>query len=125
MMASVVGMWTLRECGLFSVIEKDSGRWIGRVGPWMPEGDIAEVGWAILPTMWGRGYATEAARAAIDWAIAHCSWREINHCIDKENSASIAVARKLGGEWLRSDLDSHGKAIEVYGQTRERWISRS
>ncbi len=124
MMASVAGMWTLRGCGLFSAIEKNSARWIGRVGPWMPEGDIAEIGWAFLPSEWGKGYATEGARAAIDWAVDHLGSNQINHCIDTGNAASIAVAHKLGATWLRADFDSHGKEIQVYGQTREQWRAR-
>jgi len=124
LMASVAGMWALRGCGLFSVIEKKSGRWIGRIGPWMPEGATAEIGWALLPDVWGQGYATEGARAAIDWAIDHLGWTQINHCIDAENSASISVARRLGADWLRADHDAQGKVTQVYGQSADDWRAR-
>ncbi len=123
MLASAAGMWALRDCGLFSVLEKGSGRWIGRVGPWKPEGATAEVGWAILPSEWGKGYAHEAASAAIDWVIDHLAWTQINHCIDADNGASIRLAEKLGSRWLRSELDAHGKPTQVYGQTSESWIA--
>ena len=36
-MASMAGSWALRGYGMFSVVEKESGRWIGRLGPWQPE----------------------------------------------------------------------------------------
>lgn len=123
-LAAAAGMWSLRGCGLFSVIEKDSGRWVGRVGPWKPEGAIAEIGWAILPSAWRRGYAREGATAAIDWAVDRLGWTEIRHLIDAANAPSIALAGKLGAQWLRSDRDAEGREVEVYGQTAQQWRSR-
>jgi RimJ/RimL family protein N-acetyltransferase len=124
LLASAAGMWALRGCGLFSVIEKSSGQWIGRIGPWKPEGATAEIGWAVLSPKWGQGYATEGARAAIDWSINELGWTQINHCIDAENSASIAVAQRLGSKWLRTDYDAHGKVTQVYGQSAHNWKSQ-
>ena len=121
-MATAAGMWSLRGCGLFSVIEKDTGLWVGRVGPWLPEGAIGtEIGWAISPTTWGKGYATEAARAAMAWAFNHLRWAEVIHCIDAPNTASIAVAERLGSAWLRVAREADGKEIQVYGQSRDTW----
>lgn len=121
-MATAAGMWSLRACGLFSVIEKDTGRWVGRVGPWLPEGAIGtEVGWAISPTAWGKGYATEAAHAAIAWAFDHLGWTDVIHCIDAPNAASIAVAERLGSTWLRADHEAGGKEVQIYGQSRDTW----
>ncbi len=69
-LATMAGSWHLLGYSMFSVIEKDSGRWVGRAGPWQPHGwPGPEVGWSIVPDRWGRGYAPEAARAAIDWAF--------------------------------------------------------
>jgi RimJ/RimL family protein N-acetyltransferase len=120
-LATAVGMWTLRGCSLFSVLEADTGRWVGRVGPWLPEGALGtEVGWAIDRSAWGRGYATEAAEAAIGWAFGTLGWAEVIHCIDAENAASIAVAERLGSHRLRADVDG-GKPVEVYGQARAEW----
>jgi RimJ/RimL family protein N-acetyltransferase len=124
MLASVAGMWALRGCGLFCVFEKSSGDWVGRIGPWKPEGATAEIGWAVLPSHWGKGYATEGASAAIDWAVDHLGWTEIAHCIDAENKASIAVAHRLGAVWLRVAQDAQGKETQVYGQTAENWRKR-
>lgn len=121
-MATAAGMWSLRGCGLFSVIEKDTGRWVGRVGPWLPQGAIGtEVGWAISPTVWGKGYATEAAHAAIAWAFDHLGWTDVIHCIDSPNAASIALAERLGSAWLRAAQEPDGKEVQVYGQSRDTW----
>ena len=55
---TVAGAWTLRGFSMFSVIEKATGRWVGRLGPWMPEGWLGtEVGWGLAREVWGRGYA--------------------------------------------------------------------
>ena len=62
--------WALQGFSMFSVIEKASGDWIGRLGPWAPEGwPGTEVGWGIVRSAWGKGYATEGAAATIDWAF--------------------------------------------------------
>ena len=123
-LAVAAGMWPLRGCGLFSVLEADGGRWIGRVGPWLPEGAIGtEVGWALDRSAWGCGYAVEAARAAIGWAFETLGWSDVIHCIDERNQPSIAVAERLGSRRLRADVDD-GKPVEVYGQSREDWIRR-
>lgn len=119
-MALAVGMWTLRGCGLFSVFEADTERWVGRVGPWVPENPgRAEIGWAILPTFWGRGYASEAAAAAVDWAFDHLGWDEARHRIDPGNTASIAVAERIGSRWMRAETNDAGDPVEIYGQVRK------
>lgn len=118
-LATAVGMWSLRGCGLFSVLERDTGAWVGRVGPWIPEGAIGtEIGWAIARPGWGKGYATEAAAAAMAWAFGHLGWTQVIHCIDHDNAASIAVAHRLGSAWLGADREADGKEVQVYGQSR-------
>jgi RimJ/RimL family protein N-acetyltransferase len=65
--AIMAGHWALHGYGMFVVEEKQSGRFVGRVGPWFPPGWPGfEVGWGIAGAFRGKGYATEAARAAID-----------------------------------------------------------
>ncbi|MGO4333335.1 GNAT family N-acetyltransferase [Labrys sp. KB_33_2] len=44
------------------------GQWVGRVGPWQPEGwPGTEIGWALYRSHWGKGYATEAAARCVTW----------------------------------------------------------
>ena len=53
---TMVGSWAIQGFGMFSVIEKSSGRWIGRMGPWFPEGwPGREVGWGLARHAWGKG----------------------------------------------------------------------
>ena len=64
--ASYLGHWQMRGFGFFAVDEKETGEWVGRVGPWMPEGwPGLECGWGVRPVHWGKGYAPEAAIALL------------------------------------------------------------
>jgi RimJ/RimL family protein N-acetyltransferase len=113
---------------MFSVIEKATGRWVGRLGPWRPEGwPGAEVGWAIVRDAWGQGYATEGAAAAMDWAVDHLGWVEIIHSIDSGNAASQNVARRLGSSILRRQTlpePNDGVELDIWGQTAAAWRTR-
>lgn len=123
-LATMAGSWHLLGYSMFSVIEKDSGRWVGRAGPWQPHGwPGPEVGWSIVPDRWGRGYAPEAARAAIDWAFDVLGWDQVIHTIAPDNHNSQAVARKLGARVLRHARlpPPHEVDVEVWGQPREAW----
>ena len=122
-LAQVDRMWTRRGASLFSVLERDTGAWVGRVGPWIPDGHIGtEIGWAIARPHWGRGYAFEAAGAAMGWAFETLGWADVIHCIDAPNRSSIALAERLGSGWLRQDREADGKLVEVYGQTAQAWF---
>jgi len=121
----MAGAWALHGFAMFSVLEKSTGAWVGRVGPWQPDGwPGTEVGWGLLPAYWGRGYATEAAAATIDWAFDQLGWTEVIHCIAPENTASQQVALRLGSH-LRGpgQLPPPHEAlrIDVWGQSREEW----
>ena len=94
---SMAGAWAIQGFAMFSVIEKASGRWIGRIGPWQPEGwPGTEIGWGIVRDRCGSAMRPKPRRATIDWAFAELGWTEVIHTIDVANVASHAVARKLG-----------------------------
>lgn len=122
---TVGGAWSLYGFGYFSVIERATGRWLGRVGPWRPEAwPGTEIGWGLAGAATGKGYALEAAAAAIEWAFGALGWDEVIHCIEPANTASIRLATKLGARRLYETempppLDGH--ATVVYGQTRAEW----
>jgi len=121
--AVMAGHWVLHGVGMFVVEEKQTGKFAGRVGPWFPPGWPGfEVGWGIAPEFRGKGYALEAARAAIDWSFATFELDEITHCIDCENSASQSVARRLGAKKGR-EIDLFGHAADVWVTHRDAWIA--
>lgn len=122
---AMAGAWSLTGVAFFSVIERSSGLWLGRVGPWCPEGwPGTEVGWSLHPDAAGKGYATEAAVAAIDYAFDVLGWNEVIHTIDPLNVASQNVARRLGSTRRgpgRLPEPHHEANVEVWGQSREEW----
>jgi RimJ/RimL family protein N-acetyltransferase len=95
--AYLAGHWLLRGFGFWSVIEKSSGSSVGYCGPYFPEGwPEREIGWGTYPGHGGKGYATEAASAALDYAYRRLGWTTAISLIDDRNEASKAVARKIG-----------------------------
>jgi RimJ/RimL family protein N-acetyltransferase len=127
-MATFTGSWALHGFGMFSVIEKESGRWIGRLGPWSPEGwPGTEVGWGLARSSWGRGYATEGAAATMDWAFDTLGWTDIIHTIAPDNVGSAGVAERLGSANRgpgRLPPPFEHLPVDVWGQTRQQWRSR-
>ncbi|WP_353884620.1 GNAT family N-acetyltransferase [uncultured Pleomorphomonas sp.] len=107
------GAWTVQGYSNFSVIEKATGRWVGRAGAWNPPGWPGnEIGWAFSRDVWGKGYATEAATRCLTWAFQELGWREAIHVIHPENVASIAVARRIGAV-LRTSATATDNLIYV------------
>ena len=126
-LATMVGHWQLLGYGMFSVIEKESGRWIGRLGPWNPEGWPApEVGWSLSRAFWGKGYASEGARAAMEWAFEHLGWEDMIHCVHPDNHNSINLAKRMGSTYRGTATLPAPFEFEVvsYGQTRAAWRAR-
>lgn len=127
-LTSVAGGWLVRGFSMFSVIERETGTWVGRVGPLMPDGwPGTEVGWGITPAAWGKGYASEAAEACIAFAFETLGWTEVIHMINPTNVRSQAVAKRVGSR-LRgpAKLPSpfENEPVEAWGQTREEWSAR-
>jgi RimJ/RimL family protein N-acetyltransferase len=121
--AIMAGHWALYGVGMFVVEEKQTGRFVGRVGPWKPPGWPGfEVGWGIASDFRGKGYAVEAARASIDWSFATFEIDRIVHCIDRENTASQSVARRLGARKDRQ-MELLGQVADVWMTMRDSWTS--
>ncbi|HEX7339794.1 MAG TPA: GNAT family N-acetyltransferase [Rhodanobacteraceae bacterium] len=125
---TMVGAWAIQGFGMFSVLEKASGRWLGRLGPWQPVGwPGPEVGWALLPEAWGHGYATEGAVAAMDFAFDVLGWDHVIHTIEPANAPSQAVAQRLGSKKQGAGQlppPHHATPVDICGQTRAQWCAR-
>jgi RimJ/RimL family protein N-acetyltransferase len=99
-----VGHWALLGYGYWAIEEKATGRFVGEAGfadfkrDMEPPLNMPELGWVLAPEAQGRGYATEAAGAAVNWGDGHFGSVRIVALIHPENEASIRVARKLGFE---------------------------
>lgn len=126
-LCEMAGAWDVNGFAMFSVIERESGAWVGRIGPWQPEGwPGTEVGWGVLQAFAGRGYAHEAAVAAMDYAVDVLGWTEIIHTIVPDNARSIALAQRLGSTLLRPTRlpPPINIAIDAWGQTADQWRAR-
>jgi len=126
---TMAGAWSLTGVSMFSVVERDSGRWLGRIGPWRPHGwPGTEVGWGLHPDAQGKGYGVEAATAALDYAFDVLGWTEVIHCIDPDNVPSQKLAERLGSTNLgpaRLPPPFDHLPIDRWGQSREQWRARS
>jgi RimJ/RimL family protein N-acetyltransferase len=97
--------WEQRGHGLLAVTDKESGRFLGRTGlkHW-PQFEETEVGWILRRDAWGCGYATEAARACVEWGFAELDLPYVTAMISPGNARSIRVAERLGFSSLREDF---------------------
>jgi RimJ/RimL family protein N-acetyltransferase len=123
--AGWLGHWAMRGYGQWAIEERGSGLLIGRAGIINPaEWPGPEVGYLLGKAWWGHGYATEAARAAMDWGFEVVGFDELISLIDPANVASIGVAMRLG-ETRRGEVDLLGHLVEVYGISRADWMALS
>ena len=97
------GHWALLDFGYWVVELKEDGAFAGEVGFADFHRDIAasmrgapEAGWVFAPAFHGRGYATEAVRAATAWGDARFARARTVCMIDPGNAASIRVAERCG-----------------------------
>ena len=127
-LCGMLGAWQIRGFSMFSVIERASGAWVGRIGPHRPEGWPGnEIAWGVLPAFAGKGYAFEAAVATLDFAFDVLGWDDAMHCIDPANAPSIALARRVGATnrgptFLPPPIMVDH--IDNWGQTAAEWRAR-
>jgi RimJ/RimL family protein N-acetyltransferase len=118
--ASLVGHWHLRGYGQWAVVERATGKVIGRVGPWYPEGwPGIELGWIIQRSRWGNGFATEAAQAALTWFWKSVDADHVISMIQPDNTRSIRVAEKIGERLERTEVQN-SSVVHIYGIDRPR-----
>jgi RimJ/RimL family protein N-acetyltransferase len=92
-----LGHWHLRGFGNWSLEEKSTGDFVGWCGLWNPEGfPEREVGWGLTKKKHGRGFATEAALKARDYAYRTLGWETAISLIAFGNDRSVRVAERLG-----------------------------
>jgi RimJ/RimL family protein N-acetyltransferase len=120
-MAMLAGHWQLRGFGMWAVEERSTGAFVGRVGLHYPEGwPDREVAWALARAYWGRGYAFEAARAALDEAFGRLGWSRAISLIDPANARSVRLAERLG-ELPEGEATVRGHRVSVYALPRSAW----
>lgn len=112
--AVILGHWVIRGFGLWAVEERESGVLVGRIGLWEPTGWPGfEVAYTLDRAYWGRGYAREGARAALEYARRELGRRAIISIIRPANLASIRVATALGATYAET-IEFFGAPSDVY-----------
>jgi len=105
--------------GRWAVVEKSSQRFIGWAGLKLftdevnGHNDFYELGYRFMTGYWGKGYATEAAKAIVDYGFNQLKLTEIYAMTDPENKASKQVLKKTGFDLVET-FDFAGEATEWY-----------
>jgi len=138
MISSLEGRFEQNGFGLWAVEVRASGEMIGFVGLNVPSFDArfmpaVEVGWRLCRSVWGHGYATEAARVSLSFGFEQAGLDEIVAMTTTTNSRSAAVMERLGMTREAADDFDH-PAIEaghplrrhiLYRISAEEWAARS
>ena len=97
--------WEDRGYGRLAITDRETGLLLGRSGiMYLEQFNETELGWTLRREAWGRGYATEAARACGDWAFRNFELSYLISLIEPDNVRSTAVAKRLGMTPLRNDV---------------------
>jgi RimJ/RimL family protein N-acetyltransferase len=122
-----------RDCGFgcWLAAEKATGRVIGYVGISVPHFlpeilPAVEVGWRLDPDVWGRGYASEGAAAALDEAFGALGLDQVCSAPQTENLRSCRVCDRLGMRFERvvrlTPTQKRGAVdISLHWITRDQW----
>ncbi|WP_308295609.1 GNAT family N-acetyltransferase [Streptomyces odontomachi] len=122
-LSEIQQQWAQRGHGLCAVELRSTGQAIGRCGlHWWEQFDETEIGWTFARRHWGRGYATEAARSVLTWGFDALGCKQITSMIHQDNTASSAVAQRLGFTPLREDTVL-GRPCVVHALSRDDFSS--
>ena len=123
-MLAGAGVWSLIGYGYWAIERKEDGAYLGLAGFADFKRDMTpsieglpEMGWILAPEGQGKGYATEAVTAALEWADAELPAPEIAAIISHGNQSSIRVAEKAGFGH-REDAFYKGEPILLFRRRR-------
>lgn len=123
-MCAIVGHWHFRGYGIWAVEEKASRQFVGCIGLHYPETWPGfELAWTLARAAQGKGYATEAARRALEYAFIDLNRDHVISLINPENRASIRVAERIG-ETVKGRTELLGTEVLIYGIDRNTWRSQ-
>ncbi len=113
-LSGMIGHWQLRGYGPYALEEKSSGTVIGVAGFWYPnDWPSPEIKWALAPAYWGKGFASEAARAVQKVGLEYLPDLSLISFICKDNEASIRLAIAVGATFEK-EMPFRGGIWHVY-----------
>jgi RimJ/RimL family protein N-acetyltransferase len=103
--------------GLWLVVLKETGEAIGMCGLIKRDHlEDVDIGYALLPAFWSRGYAVEAARATKNYAKEAVGLKRIVAIVDPNNEGSIRVLEKIGLRYERTiKLSEEDIELKLFG----------
>lgn len=132
----IVARWASDGHGLWAIERREDGRFVGFAGLAAPTFEAAftpcvEVGWRLAPEAWGRGYASEAARAALRFGFEELDLAEIVSFTVPANLRSRAVMERIGMTRDPADDFEHPNLPEghpirhhvLYRLGRDAWLA--
>jgi RimJ/RimL family protein N-acetyltransferase len=104
----------------WAAIETATGAWLGWCGLRRQADGEVDVGYRYLKSAWGRGFATEAARASVAYGFRTLGLARLIARAQPANVASLRVLAKIGLRFERREVD-HGQDVELWGTSRDEW----
>lgn len=116
---SHAGMWLLDGAGWWAMEERETGAVVGSVGTFYRDGStVLEIGWNTYRASWGKGFASEAAAAALAYALDVRAEPKVHALIAPGNVSSLRVAERIGLRY-EGDTDLDGRTIGSFTRYRD------
>ncbi|MGO4382460.1 GNAT family N-acetyltransferase [Pseudoduganella sp. RAF53_2] len=116
--SSQAGLWVLQGAGWWALEEKRTGQLVGNVGAFYREqSTVMELGWNTYQAAWGKGIASEAATAVLNYAFEVRHEPKVRALITPGNESSRRVAERIGMTY-EMETELYGKAINSYIRER-------
>ncbi len=118
--------WETLGIASWSAYRSEDGAYVGQGGARQRQlegAQVVELGWSIVPELWGRGYATELGAAGADLAFARTEVDEVIAFTLPHNERSRAVMEKLGLRYVR-DIQYAERRHVLYAISRDEWRRR-
>ena len=111
--------WPARGFGMWLLRTRETDRFVGGAGLSHPDDwPSHELTWWLMPDARGKGYASEASRAVIEWAYETLGWPIVETHMRDENAPARRLAERLGGRVIRRDTFPDGVARDVFALPR-------
>lgn len=100
------------KMGRWAVHLKSNDEFIGWCGlKFIAEDNEIDLGYRFFENHWGKGYASESAKATLEYGVNTLKLKNIIARAAKDNIASINVLKKLGMVYLKDDMCAHDPAV--------------
>ncbi|WP_297693033.1 GNAT family N-acetyltransferase [uncultured Eudoraea sp.] len=111
--------------GRWAVIKKDSNTFLGWCGLKLNEQNLIDLGFRFFRREWNKGYATEAAKACLEYGFMELNIKEIIGRVAMKNTGSIKVLEKLSMEYWKNDSCKGIENSLYYKISKEQYLKNT